>query len=251
MPLFQSSRLLRAVICAAALSASAGAERPEPRPARPAPGVFLVAKPQIQDGPFRHSVVLILSHGEDGTLGLIINHATDIPLTKALPNLNAEDAEGYALQFGGPVGLDGLIYLFSADEEPPPDAKKVMANVYFAGDQTLLEDLLKKKEKENRSHLKLYVGHAGWLPDQLEMELARGDWDLMTADLFTLFQREPETIWPTLSKSATVVAERQPSLQFERLRGDARSSTAASSRPTLGTDAFPSRTIWRALSFFP
>lgn len=205
MPLveFSSEHLLRAALCALALAASAGAEPPQARPTRPAAGVFLVAKPQIEEGAFWHSVVLILAHGEDGTLGLVINRVTDITLAKALPDLKSEDAESYSLQFGGPVGLDGLLYLFSA-EDSPPEAKKVMANVCFSGDKALLEDLLKNKDSKN--HLKLYLGHAGWLPGQLEMEIARGDWDLVPADAFTVFQREPQTIWPTLTKRGTVVA---------------------------------------------
>jgi putative transcriptional regulator len=191
-------------ICATVLLASAGAARARAQPTRPAAGVFLVAKAQIDGGPFRHSVVLILSHSDEGTLGLIINRATEIPLAKALPDLEAHDTDGFALQFGGPVGLDGLLYLFSAGEDPPK-ATRVMPNVFFAGDEALLEGLLKKKE--SKGHLKFYAGHAGWIEGQLEMEIARGDWSLVAADAFTLFQREPETIWPALSTSTTVVAE--------------------------------------------
>ena len=42
-----------------------------------AKGIFLVAKPSIASGPFYKSVVLLLSHGDEGTLGLIVTLSAD------------------------------------------------------------------------------------------------------------------------------------------------------------------------------
>jgi len=53
----------------------------------PEKGIFLVATPSMQDPRFRRSVVLLLEHGENGTLGLIINKITEISLAQLLPNL--------------------------------------------------------------------------------------------------------------------------------------------------------------------
>ncbi len=39
----------------------------------PEKGIFLVATAGMQDPRFRRSVVLLLEHGENGTLGLILN----------------------------------------------------------------------------------------------------------------------------------------------------------------------------------
>ena len=58
------------------LAASAGAQER----VRPAKGVFLVAEARIDSGPFERSVVLLLAHGGEGTIGLIVNRPTDIPL---------------------------------------------------------------------------------------------------------------------------------------------------------------------------
>ena len=67
-----------------------------------------------------------------------------------------------AVNFGGPVALDGLISCFRA--RPLPNGKSVMGNVYVSGELKVLEGLLKKKE----ARLKLYLGHAGWAPGQLQ-----------------------------------------------------------------------------------
>ena len=170
----------------------------------PAPGVFLVAKPSIDGGPFGNSVVLLLRHGNEGTLGLIVNRMTEIPLAEALPDLSTEKAEGHDLYFGGPVALNGLLYLFRS-AEPRKTASRVMDDVHFSGDKELLDRLL--DEKFNRNELHLYLGHAGWAAGQLMSELARGDWDLVRADVFTIFQADPEKLWDELtSENAVVIA---------------------------------------------
>jgi putative transcriptional regulator len=179
-----------------------------PRAVAPGPGVFLVAKPSIDGGPFRQSVVLLLAHGGEGTLGLIVNRATEIPLSTVLSDLDARETGDPTLNFGGPVALDGLLFLFQSDE-PRDDVKNVMGGIYYSGDRELLEELLKKKDREN---LKLYLGHAGWAPGQLQSEIARGSWILVPADAFTVFQKSPEAIWPELARIGVTVAGRPRAL---------------------------------------
>jgi len=174
-----------------------------PRAVAPAPGVFLVAKPSIDGGPFWHSVVLLLAHGEEGTLGVIVNRATEIPLSKVLSELDVDETGDPALNFGGPVALDGLVFVFKSDD-PPEDVRSVMGDVYYSGDRKLLETLLKKKE--GRDRLKLYLGHSGWSPGQLQGEIVRGSWILVPADAFTVFQKSPEAIWPELARIGVTVA---------------------------------------------
>jgi putative transcriptional regulator len=171
----------------------------------PGAGVFLVAKPSIDGGPFYHSVVLLLAHGDDGTLGVIINRMTEVPLSGVMKDMEEGDVDPL-LHFGGPVGLDGLLFVFRSKDPPEPaeGLKGVMGDVFFSGDRKLLEKLLKKKDAPER--LKVYVGHAGWAPGQLDGEILRGDWTVVRADAFTLFQKSPDAIWPELSKAGITVA---------------------------------------------
>lgn len=175
---------------------------------QPAPGIFLVAKPSISGGPFWHSVVLLLRHGDEGSLGLIVNRATEIPLAEALPDLSREDAQAYELYFGGPVSLDGLIFLFRSEESREP-ASRVMGNVQFSGDKELLGRLLDEKLTTNELHL--YLGHAGWAAGQLDNEIARGDWDLVPADPFAVFRSDPEKLWDELTSNDDAVVARRRS----------------------------------------
>ena len=197
----------RSVVVVAALGAAvlAGASVTSQGKIGPAKGVFLVATNEIDGGPFHQSVVLLLAHGDGGTVGLIVNRETEIPLAEALPELGS--SASHQLYFGGPVELSGLMYLFRADE-PPEDADHVMNDVYYSGDRKLLEGLLDADASSDALHL--FIGHSGWAPGQLDGELVRGSWDVVRADPFTVFGKDPATMWNELSKDSRVIARSSP-----------------------------------------
>ena len=204
------------VLAAASLALILGAPS-ESQKVPPTKGVFLVAKPSISSGPFHKSVVLLLSHGEGGTLGVIVNRATGIKLSETLPDLDKSGAATHALHFGGPVALEGLIFLFRSDE-PPEGVDGVMGNVYFSSNPEVLDGLI--EEERGPEELRLYLGHSGWAPRQLDNELRRGDWEVVRADAFTVFRKKPETMWDELAKSQRVIARSstpsRPSLRSAR-----------------------------------
>ncbi len=163
-----------------------------PKELAPAKGTFLVASPRMSDPRFSYSVILLLEHGEDGTLGLIINKDTEIPLSRVLPDLDVGGSDDHKLYLGGPVGRDLLIYL-ARSEEPPERSSHLMGDVYFGGDKVVLEQLL--KEKKDDKELRLFSGHSGWAPGQLASELARKDWKVLPADAYTVFDRDLDHLW--------------------------------------------------------
>ena len=94
------------------------------------------------------------------------------------------------------MGLNGLLFLIRSDT-PPERARPVMEDVYFSGDQALLEELL--DQDQDSHHLRVYVGRAGWAPGQLAAEIARGGWGLVRADSHTVFEKDLDAIWRDLS----------------------------------------------------
>jgi putative transcriptional regulator len=44
--------------------------------------------------------------------------------------------------------------------------------------------------------LKIFIGHAGWAPGQLEAEINRGAWNLERADSEAIFNGKSEHPWP-------------------------------------------------------
>jgi putative transcriptional regulator len=168
---------------------------PHTKPLAPEKGIFLVAKPDMQDPRFQRTVVLLLAHSDKGTLGVIINRPTEILLSRVLPDLQVPAADEHALFFGGPVGMDMLIFLMRSNA-PPKHGSHVMTDVYYSADRETLEELLKKQK--DKHELRMYLGHSGWAPGQLAAEIARGDWLLARASSVTVFQKDLHTIWPEL-----------------------------------------------------
>ncbi len=170
-------------------------DRIPPQRTSPKKGTFLVAKRSMPDPRFRRTVILLLEHGDDGTLGLIINRPMDIPLSQALPDLDGIAKQKHFLFFGGPVAADRLIFLVRSDAQPQETAP-VMADVYYSASKEALERAI--RQRKGSQELRMFLGHSGWAGGQLEAELARGDWLVVQADPQTVFEQNPERIWPKL-----------------------------------------------------
>ena len=47
----------------------------------------------------------------------------------------------------------------------------------------------------NARRLRVFAGHAGWTPDQLDGELAEGAWWVLPGSPEDLFSEQPRTMW--------------------------------------------------------
>ena len=161
----------------------------------PRKGVFLVANQRLSDPRFRRTVILLLTHEEGGTVGVIVNRPTKIPVSEVFPNFSNKDIEASVLFFGGPVGIDSLIFLVRSNRSLP-GVTHVMEDVYFGGDAEVLQKFI--KGSTSVSKLRLYIGYSGWAPGQLDSEIKNGGWNLGSADSYTVFDKDFEKIWPHL-----------------------------------------------------
>ena len=172
---------------------------------QPAAGVVLVASRQMLDPRFQHSVILLLAHDGEGTVGLIINRPTAISLADALPELGDKGAH-HLLFFGGPVALNSLMFLIRSPV-PLTQATLVLDDIYVSSDRGTLEQLLGKRKATG---LRLYFGYAGWGPGQLNAELARGSWQLFQTNADTLFLEQGDTLWEKFIGPANRIMARRP-----------------------------------------
>ena len=72
-------------------------------PSQLRPGLFLYASPAQQDPNFAESVVLLVNHGPGGSLGLIVNRPTNVPLRELLGGVSGREAGELRFHWGGPV----------------------------------------------------------------------------------------------------------------------------------------------------
>ncbi len=186
-------RIARIVALLAALAVLAAPAAGE----RPARGMFLVAEPDLLDPNFARSVVLLIDYGENGAAGVIVNRRTEARLVDLLPDI--EDTEGAAgrVFLGGPVSPEGVLVLLRADAAPEA-SRPVFDDVYVSASRDVLERLVK-----GGGTFRVYAGHAGWAPGQLDWEIRQGGWALVPADVDALFDDEPDEVWSRMLKWAT------------------------------------------------
>jgi putative transcriptional regulator len=160
-------------------------------------GRLLVATPLLVDPNFDRTVVLVLDHDADGTLGVVVNRPTAVPVSEVLP-MWSELAEPMSMVFqGGPVALDsalGLAELRSIPRQPDEGAPLGWRRVY--GDIGLVDlDIPPEVLAAEISAFRIYAGYAGWGSGQVERELSQGAWyvvDPAPGDAFTL---DPDRVW--------------------------------------------------------
>ena len=156
-------------------------------------GVLLVASPNLDDPNFRQAVVLIVEHGPEGTVGLILNRSTNVLLSHALPDLTVLKGTNYRIFAGGPVEPSRLILLFRL-KEPPADARSVFDGVYVGGTSKVLERIITQGKPTET--FRAFAGFAGWAPGQLGYEMLVGSWAVLPPDSFNIFDKDPATLWP-------------------------------------------------------
>jgi putative transcriptional regulator len=161
-------------------------------------GVFLVATHRLVDPRFSQSVVLLTQYDAQGVMGVIINRPTKHRLSDLLPHVKALRGRSDPLFFGGPVSVDAIAtLLLSAEEVKLEQTTRVFGDVYLSGNPGAFAYIIGRK-RENEA-IRGYAGYAGWARDQLEGEIARGDWTVVGADAFTVFRKESSTVWRDLS----------------------------------------------------
>ncbi len=157
-----------------------------------AEGTLLVADKKLSDPNFEKTVVLIISYDDHGTVGLIVNRQSDVPVAALLAGVkDAKDRKDMAFS-GGPVEPKSVLALLRA-RIGPKGAQRVAGDIWAILDQDLLESTLAAHVGGDR--LRFYVGYAGWGPGQLEAEMEAGAWRALHSNSDTVFDAMPETLW--------------------------------------------------------
>jgi len=157
-------------------------------------GQILIASSRLMDPNFIHTVLLIVQHGEDGALGLVLNRPSDTPVQEACAEVLEESVTVAGLLYeGGPCeGPLMAIHTHKSAAEIP-----VLDGVYFTTDRAKLQTLL----ANDQPHTRFFAGYAGWSPGQLEKEMEIGSWLALPANVGTIFSEDP-ALWTKLIQSA-------------------------------------------------
>ena len=161
-------------------------------------GQYLIAGKQLRDSNFFKTVVLIVEHGAQGTMGLVLNRPSSVTIAHALSeHFNLPETDDLVF-VGGPVEPSALFILHNAghlDEEKTP----VSPGLYLGSSAEVFETVVRSAcEKDACLEFRIFSGCAGWAPGQLEGELERGDWHLLSASTESLFLEDCYELWDIL-----------------------------------------------------
>ncbi len=162
--------------------------------AKPLNSILLIGRDDLPDSDFADSIVLAMNNLGPAPVGIIINRPMPIPVSRLFPDIKRLAQVSDKVYFGGPVDFGSVWFLFRA-ATPPERAIKACEGVYLSADGRLLLQLLGRDKPMDG--LRIFVGHAGWAPGQLEAEIDRRDWTLKGAEMEAIFSGKSEHPWPS------------------------------------------------------
>jgi len=140
---------------------------PVPEPRR---GCLLVATPLLEDPNFRRSVIFMIAHGEEGSLGLVLNRPSTRSLEPLFPEWLTPGMTSPKVFVGGPVQPDGLLALVPTVADLP-GGNKITEQVSLLDLE--VETAMGEVDIEA---VRFYFGYSGWSPGQLRLEIEEGAW---------------------------------------------------------------------------
>jgi putative transcriptional regulator len=164
-------------------------------------GRLLVATPMLGDPNFRRTVVLVVEHeAEQGTLGVVLNRPTKVPVGQVLEPWTELATDPSVVFTGGPVSPNSalaLAHVPGTDEpvgwHPLEGGRPEVARLGLV-DLDAPPGLLAAAIVS----LRVYAGYAGWSSGQLQAEIEEGAWYVLPAEASDAFCTEPGRLWPAV-----------------------------------------------------
>ena len=163
----------------------------------PKAGKLLVATPLLGDPNFRRTVVLIVEHEtSEGTLGVVLNRPTPIPVAQVLDQWTDLASDPSVVFKGGPVAPTSALALALVPGTDEPLGWRALDGAPALARLGLLDlDTPPSVLAPAIQSLRVYAGYAGWSPGQLEGEIDEGAWHVVTAEPGDVFAPDPESLW--------------------------------------------------------
>lgn len=163
-----------------------------PIPLAVASGRLLIATPLLGDPHFARSIVYLLEHDDDGSVGVIVNRPSRTPVAHVLPAWQDVVCGPSVVFGGGPVQPDGALCLgrLAPDVDAVTDTRRVIDGVCTVDLDGDLDAIT-----AGTSRLRVFAGHAGWTAGQLGEEIEQGAWWVVPGGSEDLFSDDPRPLW--------------------------------------------------------
>ena len=157
----------------------------------PEKGKIIISEPFMKNIFFQRSVILLIEHNENGTMGFVLNKKTDLLLNDFIEGM--ENIPEIPIYLGGPVSADRLFFIHSL-YDIIPDGIQVDENIFFDGDfESLRYYLMSGKPVDG--NIKFFLGYSGWTQSQLIEEINQDSWLVGNASYNSIMQADDELSW--------------------------------------------------------
>jgi len=154
-------------------------------------GCLLIASPTLRDPNFARSVVLLCEHGDEGSMGLVLNRPTSHRVAEAIAGM--PDCASQTLFWGGPVQQQLVLVLHRSALEAP-GGRELVDGMALGNDRDALVQIL-ESNPDPASRVRIFSGYAGWSAGQLAEEMDMHSWIASPAQAAWLFDTEPDCMW--------------------------------------------------------
>ena len=136
-------------------------------------GKILIAEPSIiGDASFNRSIILLVEHGSNGSIGFILNKPMNLNISDLIPEIESN----LKIYNGGPVQQDNLYFIHKISDLIP-ESIMISEGLYWSGNFEYVLKLI-KKGKINKNDIRFFLGYSGWDFNQLNDELDNNSWIL-------------------------------------------------------------------------
>lgn len=168
----------------------------------PAPGELLVAAPDLDAPAFARSVIFVVGHDADGTIGVDLTTRSDTAVHTVMEGWETLMAKPPVVYIGGPLSPTQPVCLgvvatgAQLPEEPRPEFDGAPVIQRLADRFALLNLGGRPEEFEGfLTGARLFAGYAAWAPGQLDDEIVRGDWLVAPALVSDLLAPAGVDVW--------------------------------------------------------
>lgn len=156
----------------------------------PQPGGLLISAPFLRDHHFSRSVVLMIEHSDEGSMGIVLNKnfSNLMTLNELVPAL--EFLPPIPLYRGGPIGRETLFYLHTLSHLK--DAHPLGNGLYMNGDFKQMQEYI-LSGAPTQGVVRFFMGYAGWQKGQLKREIEENTWMVSNdykVDLLNMYLRD-------------------------------------------------------------
>ncbi|MEM6807321.1 MAG: YqgE/AlgH family protein [Bacteroidota bacterium] len=144
----------------------------------------------MHDTNFQRSVVLLVEHNEQGSLGFVMNRRLKVQINEVVEGIPDFEAPVF---IGGPVEQSTLHFVHKLGDRLD-GSHQVSKGLYWAGDFDKLREMILKGEVSSDEIL-FFVGYSGWGPGQLDTELDRKSWIIAPENAEFVFQNDYSDLW--------------------------------------------------------